>query len=82
MVFQQECCVYLLRQITPNDSTESHILIGVCRFPVELGELRVLLVFSRSLCSEQGAFCQTSFCGNVPEIAGFVDTAKVNFREV
>ncbi len=30
----------------------------------------------RSLCSEQGAFCQTSFCGVLPEIAGFVDTAR------
>jgi hypothetical protein len=43
------------------------------------GELRVIHLFSRSLCSEQGAFCQTSFCGNLPEIAGFVDTVKVSF---
>jgi hypothetical protein len=46
------------------------------------GELRVIRLFSRSLCSEQGAFCQTSFCGNVPEIAGFVDTVKVVFMRL
>jgi hypothetical protein len=47
-----------------------------------MGELSVLFLFSRSLRSEQGAFCQTSFCGNVPEIAGFVDTVRIDFREV
>jgi hypothetical protein len=60
----------------------SHPIVDVSFRSFEWGELRVIQLFSRSLCSEQGAFCQTSFCGNVPEIAGFVDTVKVSFYEV